>query len=276
MKNYRFLLIPIFVLGTFMTGCDANDDTDGVTMVNLKIQPVVNGSPLSSDLSTTYDFNGTNVSFSSARVYVTEFELVRADGTTEVFTGDSVTAPAKDLDGNDVTHTVTDRVILAKHDLGDDVYSLGDVPSGEYTSVKFKLGVTGLSNRLDASQVPASHPLSKQTDRNNHWNWNAGYQFLRLDGLVDTDADDVPDEVWEVHLGTGNFLKEVELSHDIDLVDGKNMNLHIMIDYGKLMANVDLTDPDQRLCHTNDNLPVANKVFAKYDDALMFHGVHDM
>lgn len=275
MKTIRLYLLPLLFAGLLLSGCDASSDEDGMTMVSLRFQPVVNGTPLSQDLTKTYDINGTATTFSSARMYISEFTLLKADGSTVTFDGESISAPAKDANDNDITHTVSDKTVLVKHDLGHHEYSLGMAPSGEYTGVRFKIGLAGTTNRLDASQVPSSHPLSKQTDRNNHWNWNAGYLFLRMDGEVDTNADGTPDEVWEVHLGTNNFLKEIQLPFDIDLQMDQSTDLHIMVDYAKLLKDVDLTDPDQRLCHTNDNLPVANKVADNYSGALMFHGVHE-
>ncbi|NND70010.1 MAG: hypothetical protein HKN43_00365 [Rhodothermales bacterium] len=270
------LLLPLFVVALLLTGCDSTVTGEGeTTTVTLFLQPVFDGAPLSSDLSTVYDLNGTAISFTSARMYISEIELVKADGSTVPFETEPITVPAKDANDNDITHTVTDKIVLVKHDLGTHKYVLGDVESGEYTGVRYKVGIAGTTNRVDASQVPANHPLAKQTDRNNHWSWSAGYQFVRVDGLVDSDSDGTPDEVWETHLGTANFLTDVESSLDFDLTDEEAVDVHIMLDYKSLMQDVDLSDPDQRLCHTADNLPVANKVGSRISSSLMLHGVHE-
>ena len=276
MKSIRLFLLPLLLLGLFLTGCDSSADGDeGTTMVTLFLQPTVAGTPLSTDLSTTYTVNGATISFSSARMYISEITLLRKDGTAVSFEGETITVPAKDANDNDITHTVTDQIVLAKHDAGVHKYMLGEVPEGEYTGVRYKVGIAGTTNRVDPSQVPATHPLAKQTDRNNHWNWNAGYQFIRMDGLVDTNADGTPDEVWETHLGTANFLTDLNLAMDFQLNDGEGVELHIIADYGKLLQDVDLNNPDERLCHTGNNLPVANKVGAMIGEAFEFHGVHE-
>ena len=275
MKISTYYLFPLLVLSLVFSGCDSTVNEDGSSMVTLFLQPTVAGTPLSSDLSTTYEVNGATVSFTSARVYISEIELLRSDGTALTFEGETITAPAKNESDEDVTHTVTDQVVLAKHDLGQHLYELGMAEAGDYTGIRYKVGLDGLTNRLDASQVPASHPLAKQTDKNNHWNWSAGYQFLRMDGLVDTDNDQTPDEVWEVHLGTANFLTEMEQSMNFTLEEDGSVNLHIIMDYATLLSTVDLTDPNERLTHVADNLPMANKVGDMLDDAFMFHGVHE-
>lgn len=274
MKSVRLLLFPLLLLGLVFAGCDSSVD-EGATMITLNLQPTVDGTPLSSDANAVYTVNGAAMSFTSARVYLSEITLLGENGDEVIFEREPLALPAKDQGDNDITHTVTDRIVLAKHDLGMHDYMLGEAPPGEYAGIRYKVGIAGTTNRVDASQAPAGHPLAKQTDRNNHWNWNAGYQFLRIDGKVDTDADGAPDEVWEVHLGTANFLTDVRLPMDFELQDGDAVDLHVVIDYARLLQDVDLTDPDQRLCHTGDNLPVANKVGAAIEDAFHFDGVHE-
>ena len=50
--------------------------------------------------------------------------------------------------------------------------------------------------------------------------------------------------------------------------------LHLMMNYQHFIHMVDLADPTERLSHTGDNLPVANKVANMMDGAFMIHGVH--
>lgn len=275
MKIVRYYMLPLLFLSLALTGCDSTVNEDGSSMVTLFLQPTVAGSPLSADLSTTYDVNGATITFTSARVYISEIELLRSDGTSIAFEGETITAPAKNENDEDVTHTVTDRIVLAKHDTGIHKYELGMAESGDYTGIRYKIGIEGLTNRLDASQVPSSHPLTKQTDKNNHWNWSAGYQFLRIDGMVDTDDDQSPDEVWEIHLGTSNFLTEMDQPMNFTLEQDGSVDLHVIVDYATLLNDVDLTNPDERLTHVADNLPMANKVKAMIGDAFTFHGVHE-
>ena len=276
MNTLRFYLLSLLLLSVVFTGCDSTvDDEEGTAMVTLFLQPTVDGTPLSADLSKTYDINGSTITFESARIYISEIELLRNDGTSVTFEGDVITAPAKDENDADISHTVTDQIVLAKHDLGVHKYMLGPADTGEFTGIRYKVGIDGTTNRLDASQVPADHPLAKQTDRNNHWNWSAGYQFIRMDGMVDTDADSTPDEVWEIHLGTPNFLTAMEQSMDFELHADKSVDLHIIVDYATLLSDIDFSNPDERLTHVADNLPMANKVGEMIDDAFMFHGVHE-
>lgn len=276
--NYtRFFFLFLFAGTLLLTGCDSSADGDDgeMTMANLRLEPVVAGSPLSSHEGHVYTINGRAMTLESARLYISEVTLIKEDGSTVAIEAESpLTVPARDADENDVTHTVTDKIMLFKHDQGEDTHHLGEIEAGDYRGIRFKVGIDGLNNGVDASQVAAGHPLAKQTDRNNHWSWKAGYIYLRMDGLVDGDGDGTPESDWAVHLGTTNFLTTVELDFDFHLHADEMSDLHIMVDYAQFIADVDYGNSDNHLCHTMNNIPVAQKVGASISDAFMFHGVH--
>lgn len=273
MKALRSFYLPALVAILFLAGCDADsmnsqEDVD----LSLHLQGMFGSQELIA--GQTYDHNGTDITLTTARVYLSEFVLTSADGQEIIVSADPVTVPAKDENDNDVTHTVTDRIVLTKHDLGLEDYHFGTVPAGDYTSLSFRIGIVGLDNRVDASQVPATHALAKQTDKNNHWNWANGYIYLRLDGEVDTDGDGSVDEVWETHIGKENFSRVVTLSTDFTLDVDTGNELDLIVDYQHFISTLNLSDPAERLSHTGDNIPVANKVAAVMDGAFMLHGTN--
>ncbi len=272
MKYLNSLYMAAAVL-LLLAGCDSSATVNGSTDLTLNLKPEVNGSELSTNSSATYDVNGATISFTSARMYLSEITLLESETTTITTNDESLTVPAKNEDDEDISHTVLDKIVLVKQDAGINLYDLGTWPSGNYEGIRFKVGIAGTTNRIDPSQVPAEHPLAKQSDRNNHWNWNAGYLFLRIDGKVDVDNDDIPDDDWAVHLGTGRFLKEVTLMQNFTLEDDSPATLDISINYGAFLEGVDLTDPDQRICHTMNNLPVAHAVAEQIPSAYRLEGV---
>ena len=273
MKTIRTFFLPALLASVFLMGCDADSmNSEEEVDLTLRMQGMFGSQQLIS--GQTYDHNGANITVTTARVYLSDFVLTTADGQEVTVSTDPVTVPAKDANDNDVTHSVTDKIVLTKHDMGMEYYHFGTVPEGDYTSMSFRVGIVGQDNRIDASQVPASHPLAKQTDKNNHWNWANGYIYLRLDGEVDTDGDGSVDEVWETHIGKENFSRVVSIDTDFTLDHEMGNLLHLMVDYKHFIHMVDLADPTERLSHTGDNLPVANKVASMMDGAFMIHGVH--
>ncbi|MCY3630743.1 MAG: hypothetical protein F4100_10460 [Rhodothermaceae bacterium] len=270
MKYLNNLFRVAIIILLMMAGCDSSVMEDGSTDLTLNLNAHVNGKELSTDSGTTFDVNGVAISFASARMYLSEITLIESEDGPVTIPDAPITVPAKNDDDEDISHTVEEQIILVRQDAGVDSYDLGTWPAGNYKGIRFKVGIDGWTNRIDPSQVPAGHPLAKQTDRNNHWNWNAGYLYLRIDGQVDTDADTVPDEDWAVHLGTQRFLREVTLTRDFTLENDQPATLDISIDYGEFLKNVDLSDPDQRVCHTMNNLPVANAVADQISSAFKF------
>ncbi|MDE2771948.1 MAG: hypothetical protein OXI44_12405 [Bacteroidota bacterium] len=268
--NSLFMVAAVLLL---LAGCDSSATMNGSTNLTLNLKPEVNGSELSARSSATYDVNGATISFTSARMYLSEITLLESESISYTTDGEHITVPAKNDEDEDISHTVRDKIVLVKQDAGVNLYDLGAWPSGEYEGIRFKVGIAGTTNRIDPSQVPAEHPLSKQSDRNNHWNWNAGYLFLRIDGKVDVDNDGTPDDDWAVHLGTERFLKEVTLMQNFTLEEDSDATLDISINYGAFLENVDLTDPDQRICHTMNNMPVARAVAEQIPSAYRLEGV---
>ena len=270
-------IVSIFVLlfTLVIAGCDANTVEDENSNLTLNIEGVVGNQPFSTE--TTYTLNGQALTFTSGRIYLSEFVLVQEDGTEITLKGESITVPAQESADQVVTHTTDERIVLAKHDAGETLYELGEVPTGVYSGVKMKLGIEGLNNKIDPTQVPANHPLAQQTDRNNHWSWNAGYIFLRMDGYLDLDGDGVVEEtedaLWDVHLGTQNFTELLDFRRPFTL-SAENHQLHIVVDYAKLIETIDFSDPEQRRCHTMDNLPVAQKVADQYLKSFLLHDTH--
>lgn len=270
--NLKNTLASMFVLSTLVfAGCDTTVQ-DGTTNLSLDLQPLVGTTPLVTG-TPTYDINGRQTTIESARFYVSEITLLKSDGSETIVLSDSPLATvARDANGDDVPYTVAEEVVLAKHDLGQTVYELGEVESGDYSGIRFKVGLDGLTNKVDASQVVATNPLAIQTDRGNHWSWNSGYIFLRMDGQTDTDDDGTVDSRWEVHLGTGNFLETVTLNNAFKLEADEDMELQLDVDYAKFLVGLDYSEQANLLCHTMDNLPVAQIVSSNVVSAFSFNG----
>ena len=67
----------------------------------------------------------------------------------------------------------------------------GSAPEGQYTGIRFKVGVPFSHNHSDPATAPA--PLSYTSM---HWNWQGGYKFIRFD------ASNGSMEGFRLHLGS--------------------------------------------------------------------------
>ena len=71
---------------------------------------------------------------------------------------------------------------------------VGTVPPGDYTGVKFEIGLPFEVNHKDPTKQPSPLNLSRL-----FWNWNGGYKFAR----IDMKSTGMP-QGWVLHLGSTN------------------------------------------------------------------------
>lgn len=81
-------------------------------------------------------------------------------------------------------------------------YELGTYSIDSVESIEFAVGIEEAVNHLNPANYPDDHPLSYQQP-SMHWGWSAGYNFIAAEGFVDSDGDDTPNKIFQMH-ATGN------------------------------------------------------------------------
>lgn len=166
--------------------------------------------------------NGERYNISSFRYYVSKIRLVKQDGSEYAIAG-------KYLLVNPSTPT----------------YALGNVPTGDYKSIKFGIGIDSLTNHSDPTIHQISNPLAIQSP-GIHWSWKSGYIFLMLEGSCDTTEakNDVQtygqfSKPLTFHIGTDMMYREVVLSSNFTVGEGgKELKLEANLD--AFFKNIDL------------------------------------
>jgi len=72
----------------------------------------------------------------------------------------------------------------------------GTVPAGDYTGVRFSIGVPFEQNHLELAAQPSPLNLSRM-----FWSWSTGYKFMRVD-LRAQRPDTAATVPWVIHLGS--------------------------------------------------------------------------
>ena len=190
------------------------------------------------DQPVTLPWEDRKVSFNIAQLYLSGFELLNADGSTVKL--------------KDTYVLVTDQ---------EATFNLGQVPTGTYTGIRFQIGVDSVANHSDPSLRAPSHPLALRVP-SMHWSWNTGYIFIKAEGDFDCEVGLGPDheqcEAFRYHIGTVPMLRTVELNHRLDVAAGAGGTYHVEIDWLKLFEGLNL--PDDKLTHTMNNRPLAEKI----------------
>jgi hypothetical protein len=211
---------------------DAEDEGDCTyPVLRLHIHQMVGNNDLA--LNTNYTINGTVVQFETVNFYLDEIALM-------------------DMDMN--MSDRLDTTILVK--VGTMDYELGTITTGHKHMLMFNLGVDSVDNHADPALLDTSHPLSYQSP-SMHWSWDNGYIFLRIDGQVDTDGDDVVDAPMVFHIGNDNYLVPVTLMSHSE-AETEDFEIRLDFDVVRLFEGVDLSTENQT--KTGNDPVLARKV----------------
>ncbi len=239
MESRMWLFLSFISLGLILVGCK-DDEQDGPAMVtpDLDVQMRVGTSNLSE--GDVYTINGTVFQIDIARFYMGG---IKFSGTNEF--------------SQDDYYIVSDE---------NRSFNLNSIEEGTY-DFEFAIGVDADTNSQstdDFTTRPAGDPLGLQMPEM-HWNWSTGYKFLRIDGLVDTDGDSIPDAPVQYHLGSNAFYAPLVSPEKITL-DADNKSITIRFDLEGLFNDVDLSTGEST--HVGDNKPLADQLFANYTQAV--------
>lgn len=226
-------IITAVVFSILVTGCKSSGPEPA--------DPVVETAPISMHLhsyigenevdlyNTVYQTNeGRNISLSFAQLYISNIKLVKFDGSL---------------------YELGNKVLLIN--ITDQVYQLGNVPVGNYKSIRFDVGLPSVVN----AQVPSGTGNLNKPDM-----WFAStaqtnnYIFLNASGKIDTtaamnatDANMVP---FVYKIGTNNNVVHVSMpNQNVSVQQGTMAYIHMEADYAKLFEGLDLKN--------NANLSVA-------------------
>lgn len=180
--------------------------------------------------------NGRVVNLNIVRFYMSQFTLLSDNGETAI---------------SDVYH---------QYKVGSDHYSLGDVTPGNYTGLRFVIGVDEEANLGDPSLWPSDHPLSIDNPDLDHWDWNKGYVFMKVEGNVDGSdpMSGTADSSVVYHVGLQNFARTITIPTTITLAEGGTSMFHCQVDVEAIFNGLDLTEDFDT--HTGNNMPLATEV----------------
>lgn len=184
---------------------------------------------------------GRKILLDTAQVYLSNIELIKFDGSI---------------------YQVKNVVVLVK--AGQDVYPIGEVPVGNYKSIRFQVGVTQADNAKVPSGVNVLNDKTMlyggQSIANNH-------VFMFCSGKIDTtvakNATDDKMVSFKYKIGTDNQLKNVVMPVQNYSVSPNNTTyVHMQIDYARLFTGVDLLNSSNLLvtASSDNSWPIAIQV----------------
>lgn len=264
MKNSKTILAAAMLFTAILsTSSCKKDKTDltGAGPVTIEFDNRFGEGPLA--FGTTYtNQNGEEVNLSLFNYYVSNFVLVKEDGS-------EFTVPK-----NDCYHLVRHDV-AATHSL-----TLQNIPAGAYRSVKFIIGVDSLKSASDVSERTGDLDVANNGDM--YWMWNSGYIFMKMEGT--SPSSSAAGNIFNYHIGlyggyatpTINNLKTVTVSApDEAILVGKDRapEVHLFTDAKEVFGT-----PNPLIVATSPVImvsPASANVAANYADMFKFDHVHN-
>lgn len=203
--------------------------------VELHMHEYLGGDELA--LGSAYPINGVTTNLNLVQFYVSDIRLVDASGN----------------------ESAADGVYLLVNP-SEEEYSIGNLPAGDYTKVKFNVGIDSVTNHGDPSVYEIGNPLGAQFP-SMHWGWSFGYIFMRIDGESDIDADGIPDPSgqFEMHLGSDRYLAAIEVDLPLTIGQGNENIIHLKADWDTFFSGVDMTG--DITTHVTDNEGLADLLY---------------
>ena len=263
MKNIKTIFAAAILFTAIMSTSSCKKDKDDLTgtgPVTIEFDNRFGDGPL--NFGTAYtNQNGEEVTLNLFNYYVSNFVLVKEDGTEYIV--------PKDECYHLVRHDVA-----ATHSL-----TINNVPAGEYTKVKFIIGVDSLKSTSDVSARTGA--LDVATNGDMYWAWNSGYIFVKMEG---TSPAAGMGGTFMYHIGlyggyatpTLNNLKNVTLSAaDEKIMVGKDRapEIHVYTDAKEIFGS-----PNPLLVATSPMImgsPASADVAANYADMFKLDHVHN-
>lgn len=224
MKKIVYKTIVLLALSIFITACSSDDNneknTTGTGKLGLKFDNSFGDNDLILETQPNTTKNNEVLKINLVRYIVSNIVLTKADGTT-------------------FTYPKAQSYFIA--DEGDATagyqFNLTDVPAGDYTKVKFGIGVDKEQWLLGASGQ--GDFLAKAQAKDLIWSWSAGYKFIAFEGTFtsSTVKTPVPFMVHTGQIGTAYNYTEVTLDLPTKALVRTTITpaIHIVTDLSKIL-----------------------------------------
>jgi hypothetical protein len=223
--------LAIIATTVLMASC-SNDSTDTISgngSLNVEFDNVFGDANLILDTQSNITSQNETLKISAVKYIVSNIVLTKDDGTT-------FTYPKSES-----------YFIVDESDEASQLLQLANIPSGNYTKIKFGIGVDEAQFNLGATG--AGDFWTKAQAKDMGWDWTSGYKFVLFEGLF-TSATVTDETSFMVHTGkqaasynyteiTLNFPEDAMVRNDI------TPDVHLFADVSKIIDGtnkIKLTD----------------------------------
>lgn len=236
MKKY---ILSLFIVSALFSACKKEDEVAPTNDIDpnrkgtivLEFDNKVGSLGLVLDSPFYTNSFGQNYSISKFDYFISNIVFVNADGTTYVVPQDSSYFLIKESVASSREVTLT-------------------IPEGNYTGVRFIVGVDSLRNTKPSGERQGALDVGGQA-AGMYWTWNSGYIFLKMEGSFNDPNDTVAaNQEYTYHIGgfggysspTINNIKNVSLLFGSTQAQvreehgAEGPNVHMFVDAAKVIS----------------------------------------
>lgn len=244
-KTSSWLRIAVLAAFVFIAGCKKKESQPDAGSTKSPTGTLLVHLHTNLDMEEVYGYNityttstGRQISLSKAQLYISNIELVKTDGSV---------------------YSVPNTTLLQV--FGTETYTIGGVPTGNYKSVRFNVGLDPATNLKNPS-TSSSDVLNTPSMWFGTTAQPQGYIFVNLQGKIDTTADAsgtvASMQPFNLLIGTdANYKKVVMPDKNFSVTPGTQL-LHINTDYSKLFNGIKLSDSNNLMISSPSDNATSN------------------
>lgn len=216
-------IIAVMALVLVFTSCSKDEDPINVITgeggIGLEFDNVFGSANLILNTQTNTTSQGENLKISDVKYIVSNIVLTKEDGSTYIYP------------------KMKSYFIVDESNEASQMIELTNIPAGNYTKVKFGIGVDQTQFSLGAAGQ--GNFLTQAQDAGMMWSWSAGYKFVMFEGMF-TSPTVTTDTSFMVHTGqTGTAYNYTEVT--LNLPESATIrttitpDVHIFADVAKII-----------------------------------------
>ncbi|QVY64376.1 MbnP family protein [Polaribacter sp. Q13] len=280
MKNLKkYLLASLVSLSIISCSEDGIPVANDVTLEfnnTFGTTTIVLGDATSAEATTNTSTEGQVHHFEELKYVISNIRLVNAEGVEFPYNTQNLDEGATIIDQS--------KEATLK-------YVLNDIPTANYTQIKFGLGIKEALNTLDEELFPSFY----NADLSIHWFWATGYRFAQIEGFYGVDnaplaihtgsvlgGDPDDESTWnnaDVH--ARNAYRDITLDLSTDAMVGENSpTITIKADFNKVLSGINTitleTPTEGYTAGTFATKHVSPNVMVEYVDNMAGNGDTDI
>ena len=261
MKNLIYLFSTVLLFSTF--ACDDDEALKAdVTDVALTIKANYNGATFMTE--EVYTFGDMDIKFTKLDFYISDIVLLSA-GSGEI--------ELKDIEFVNLSFNINEP---DKAEAGVTIEA-SSVDVGEYTGLRFGIGVPADLNRTKWTDYASGHPLRNDS---HYWpGWNS-FIFAKIEGQIDEDKNGEFESGFAFHTGSDEGYIEKAINESISLELDATKTISLAIDVKDLLKTtdigcdadddgyLDLTTDECNRIHSVDQVALVKEVMGNFHEAI--------